>query len=85
MPSFRFRGKQFRGKREPQMPVLGQETGQSMDENRAEADRLLKVIWEDGFVPSDWERDFLISCEGDRPVTGRMLFKLREIRDRKYL
>ena len=80
MPSFR-----FRGKREPVMPVLGQETGQSMEENRMEANRLLKVIWEDGFAPSDWERGFLDSCAGDRPVTGRMLFKLREIRDRKYL
>lgn len=82
MPSFRFKHKP---QREPQMPVLGQETGQSTEENRAEANRLLKVIWEDEFVPNDWEREFLDGCYGDRPITGKMLFKLREIRDRKYL
>ncbi|MEE8608598.1 MAG: hypothetical protein V3S55_13405 [Nitrospiraceae bacterium] len=67
------------------MPVLGQETGQSAEENRAEADRLIKVILEGGFDPSDWERQFIESCACARPITGKMLFKLREIRDRKYL
>jgi len=80
MPNFR-----FGGKRKPVMPVLGQETGQSMEENRAEADRLIRVILEGGFDPTDWEREFLDGCYGDRPITGKMLFKLREIRDRKYL
>ena len=82
MPSFRFTKPPMR---EPKMPVLGQETGQSAEENRAEADRLLKVIMGDEFVPNDWEREFLDGCYGDRPITGKMLFKLREIRDRKYL
>jgi len=80
VPSFR-----FKPQREPKMPVLGQQTGQSAEENRKEADRLLKVITGGGFVPSDWEREFLDGCYGNRPITGKMLFKLREIRDRKYL
>ena len=68
--------------------TLQGETGQSRDENREEANRLIRMILANdypGFELNDWECDFIDNCADGRPVTNRMLFKLRSIRDKKYL
>jgi hypothetical protein len=66
---------------------IGQYTGApSQDSQNEEGYRIVGML----FTPwcleqmSDWERDFIsdLAANTNRPITGKMLFKLRDIKDR---
>jgi hypothetical protein len=67
---------------------IGQYTGaQDQQEQNAEAKRILDMLMN---IPFDWMSEWEIKFVNDlrqglnRPITGKMLFKLRDIKD-KYL
>lgn len=66
------------------MGKLFQETGGSADDARAEADRILQML--EGFELRMSEREacFVDDCRDGRHITPKMLFWLRDIKD-KYV
>lgn len=60
--------------------ALFQQSGGTADDRRCEADRILSNGLEtavDSMEPR--EREFVIGCEGDRPISPKMLFWLRDL------
>lgn len=69
------------------MSGLGQQTGGDADSRLTEAKRLLEIIGEGNDSLTDWERQFLADqrqwvLELGRPPSGKVIFKLRDLRDR---
>ena len=67
------------------MSYVGNETGGTPSDRRAEADRLVKIISENGLSQLEpRELDFVMQMDADETVSPKQLFWLRDIKD-KYL
>lgn len=67
------------------MKYVGNEIGSTPEDRRAEADRLVKIISENGLSQLEpRELDFVCEMDEGRPVSPKQIFWLRDIKD-KYL
>ena len=66
----------------PERNPLFQSSTQSPDELRAEADRICEMLADHLEEMRAKDRDFVISLDDGREVTSRMIFWLRDLKDR---
>jgi hypothetical protein len=62
--------------------TLFQESGGTAEDRRSEADKLIEMSMPFAENMSPWEQNFLNDLSDGRPISPRMIFKLRDIADK---